>query len=72
MDIETASNRVKDVSIQLKSENGERVGDFIRVPRSVNPYQLRLICNALLQKVSRFLLVRVAQLLQGNNKAKAR
>lgn len=57
MEVENKENMRHDetVLVQIKSENGEVVGDFLDLPRSINSHQLQAICNALLQKVSVFM-----------------
>lgn len=50
MDVETTKDET--VLVQIKSENGEVVGNFLDLPRTITSHQLQLICNALLQKVS--------------------
>lgn len=50
MDTENENTQDKTVLVQIKSENGDVVGDFLDLPRTITSKQLQLICNALLQK----------------------
>lgn len=48
------------VIVQLHSEIGEATGPPLDVPLSINPKQLQLICNSLLENVSLLFYVRIS------------
>lgn len=51
METDEPEQKDKTVLVQIKSENGEIIGDSLDLPQSLTPHHLQLICNALLQKV---------------------
>ena len=54
--MEVDTNKEKEdssVMVQLHSETGEATGPPLDVPLSITPKQLQLICNSLLENVSK-------------------